>query len=100
MVERPLKEEEPQVEDELVERPMKEEEPQVEGKMVEQPLKEEELQVEDKLVERPLMEEECQVDSVVETVDQWKPSQQPCARECHWLEQQEVCYPLVQEGWS
>ena len=51
-------------------------------------------------MERPLKEEECQVDYVVETVDQWWPLEQPRARERHWLVQQEVCYPLVQEGWN
>ena len=63
-------------------------------------MKEAELQVEDKLVERPMKEEECQVDYVVETVDQWWPLEQPRARERHWLVQQEVCYPSMQEGWN
>ena len=63
-------------------------------------MKEAELQVEDKLVERPMKKEESQVDYVVETVDQWWPLEQPRAREHHWLVQQEVCYPSIQEGWN
>ena len=54
-----------------MERPLKEEVPQVENEFVERPLKEEVPQVEDEFVELPLKEEVPQVDSVVETVDQY-----------------------------